>query len=78
LNKIVKISPAKSVFKCVGSTSGSRVTVFDISLAEARARKVCAYLASKVPGSTYAVSLRPSSSPSVWARHVMVHVRFSF
>lgn len=78
LNKIVKISPAKSSFKCVGSTSGARVTAFDTLLAKARAKQVCGYLVSKVPGSTYSIALRPSSSKLVWARHVMVHIKFNF
>jgi hypothetical protein len=70
ISKWIKKQPVHAAIVCLGSTSGSKITNFDKSLAKARATNVCKYAKSIRTGISYSIKIDPSSANKPSARNV--------
>lgn len=70
ISKWIKKQPANAAITCLGSTSGKKITLFDKSLAKARATNVCKYAKTVRPGISYTIKTNPSSANTPSARNV--------
>lgn len=59
---------------CTGSTSNNKITMADRALAKARARAICAFAKSQMPGISTKVQLNPSSGVGAKARNVLLQL----
>jgi len=66
----VKKLPQDANITCQGSTSGSKVTLFDKRLASNRAKNVCVEAKKQRSDLIYSIELNPSSATKNSARHV--------
>ena|GEM_PF-1330055 len=70
--------PKGAAIVCLGSTSGAKVTAFDMRLAFNRANNVCQYAVKLRPDVSFVIKLNPSSDVVVGARHVWMYYNYGF